>query len=67
MRINGIQTPRLLRIRINKVDPAMSELAIHSMFSSYGRVTGLISTNDGEIDVFFQVDCEIEAERLVNK
>ncbi|XP_078168346.1 uncharacterized protein LOC144562879 isoform X2 [Carex rostrata] len=67
LRIIDIKTPRLLRIRINKVDPAMSELEIHSMVSSYGCVTGLISTNDGEIDVFFQVDCEIEAERLVNK
>ncbi|KAF3336282.1 hypothetical protein FCM35_KLT18868 [Carex littledalei] len=67
LRINDIKTPRLLRIRIDKVDSAMSELAIHSKFSSYGHVTGLISTNDGEIDVFFQVDGEIEAERLVNK
>lgn len=67
LRINSIKTPRLLRIRINKVDPEMTELAMHRMFRSYGHMEGLVSTNDGTIDVFFQVNGKIEAERLVNK
>jgi hypothetical protein len=62
-----MKTPRLLRIRTNKVDSEMTELALHRMLSSYGHVEGLISRNDGAIDVFFRVDGEIDAERLVNK